>query len=181
MRLARQLAHQQPLHARRGIRLDGLERGGRHFPETFREELDRRERLAELGAQADGRGVQRLQHLALSMRARLLRHEDRAAASLQCLQADHVLVAESEDGAGDCRLRAGALADLERDLARDRSGLLAHVAQHREDPAIGEDLEVRRLREVKEQRLADRAVEDRVAGAVLDFGDEDGVALGDGK
>ena len=178
----RGVAAVEPLAAPDGVGLQRFQRRRRHLVEAGRETLERRKRFAQLRAQAHRGAVERLQHLALAVRAGLFGDERVAGIAVERREADHVVVAEREDRSGDGGPGARALADLERHFADDGRVLRAlHDLERRVHLAIGQDLEERRLREVQQQRLPEGPVEDRVARLVLDVAQEDDVAFGDAR
>ena len=60
------------------------------------------------------------------------------------------------------------------------SGSAAHQPQRALQPLLGQHAQERRLPQLDFERLLQRVVEHRLAGAVREIGEDDGVALGKG-
>ena len=73
----------------------------------------------------------------------------------------------------------GALADFAGQLAREPRVLgLRHQGQRLRHALIGEQVQKRRLLQLRRQPLPQRAVEHRIARGVREIGEHDGVFLG---
>jgi hypothetical protein len=78
------------------------------------------------------------------------------------------------DRAVEHRRAAGALANLLRQgVGEPNAGRLAHQPERLRKLLIGNDIEERRLGELRGEALAQRAVEDGVAGGVGEIGQDD--------
>ena len=107
----------------------------------------------------------------LVVRLRLLPSECRATGASDRLERDDVALTQTGDGALDRSRGCVAHADVMRDLVGDaRSGRQTHQPQVLLHLLVVHDFQEGRLLELDGDRLAQRAVENRVAGGVGEVG-----------
>ena len=163
---------------RERVGVQRVERRRRRARQRHVELLHRGERLAELLAQPCGRRAERRQHLFLAGGFGLLARHDVAGLGVDGLERDDVVAAEARDRAADQRLQLLALRDIARERPRDALVRRAlHQPQRVARAIVREDLQERRLFQRDGQRDLQRAVEHRLAGRVLEVGEDDRVLL----
>ena len=125
-----------------------------------------------------GHRPERAQHLLLAVDLRLLARQRLAGAAADRVERRHVARADHAELALEHRLGAGALAHLARERVRQPLvGRARHHAQRVAHAVLGHDREERRLAELHRERLAQRQVEDRVAGVVGEVREQHEVPL----
>ena len=130
-------------------------------------------------AQPGCRRPQRVQHLFLGRRGHLLLGQRVSILAIHRLQSQHVFAAQTANRSGDVSLAAGPLAKLAGHLGREfRAGRTGHLLQGLRNFAVGEHIQERRLPQGNVERRLQRVVEDRIARAVGEVGENDGVFLG---
>jgi hypothetical protein len=171
------VAAQRPLGVAQAHRLQGIQRGGRGLDDRHVVPADRRHRLAQPLADVRGRLPEAGQHVLLAIDFHLVANQRGARLAPDALEPEDVTRAERRDGAGQQRLRAGALAGFERQRPGHRlAGRPPHEPKLLFQACIGHHREQRRLFQLDGQRQAERPVEHRVVRRVVE-GDDHGPRL----
>lgn len=165
------------------VALEGLEGGRGELRNRDGEFLNGSERFAEFFAKAGGGLIESIQDIGAAGSARLAGDDALAGGAIDGLQIDEeVFVIEGRDAARKHRFAADALAKIASGVSRELVlGRAAHHAESGSHFAVGNNVEAGRLIEVEGEGLPESVIEERIAGFVVEVGDDDGVFFGDGR
>ena len=136
--------------------------------------LNRRQRFTQFSANVFGGLAQRVQDVIFVRRLGGYRRQRFTGSAVRRIDDQAIRVANLRDGTFQRRGALGALTNLSRQfVGHPRRRRLAHVLQRLLHLPVGENVQQRRLRQLRSQPLAQGAVKHRITRGVGEIGEDD--------